>query len=74
MILSHLSITLIDNPNSVMVNNPFLTVVRGDFNAKTSLLYNNDITTYEGSKIDGATSQFRLNQIIKEPTHLIGDS
>ena len=74
MILSHLSITLIDNPNSVMVNNPFLTVVRGDFNAKTSLLYNNDITTYEGSKIDGATSQFRLEQIIKEATHLIGDS
>ena len=35
---------------------------------------NNDITTYEGSKIDGVTSQFGLHQIIKEPTHFIGDS
>ena len=32
-----------------------------------------DITTYEGSKIDGVTSQFGLQQIIKEPTYFIGD-
>ena len=57
-----------------MVNNPFLTVVLGDFNAKTSLWYNNDITTYEDSKIGGVTSQSGLEQIIKEPTHIIGDS
>ena len=54
--------------------NPFLTVVLGDFNAKLSLWYNNDISTYEGSKIDGVTSQFGLEQIIKEPTHIIGES
>ena len=29
---------------------------------------------YEGYKIDGITSTFGLQQIIKEPTHLIGDS
>ena len=27
-----------------------------------------------GSKIDGVTSQFGLHQIIKKPTHFIGDS
>ena len=27
-----------------------------------------------GSKIDGVTSKFGLHQIIKEPTHFIGDS
>ena len=43
------------NLDSVMANNPFLTVVLGDWNAKLSLWYNNDITTYEASKIDGAT-------------------
>ena len=43
------------NLDSDIVNNPFLIVVLGDFNAKTSLWYNNDITTYEGSKIDGVT-------------------
>ena len=62
------------NLDSVMVNNPFLTVVLGDFNATSSLWYNRDITTYEVSKIDGAASQFGLEKIIKEPTHIIGDS
>ena len=56
-----------------MVNNPFLTVVLGDFNVKTSLWYNGDITTYEDSRTDGVTSQSGLQQIIKESTHIIGD-
>ena len=29
---------------------------------------------YEGSKIDGITCTFRLQQIINEPAHIIGDS
>ena len=62
------------NLDSIMTNNPFLTVILGDFNAKSSLRYNNDITTYEGSKIDGVTSQFGLQQKIKETTHISGDS
>ena len=41
-----------------MINNPFLTVVLVDFNAKLNLWYNSDITTYQGSKTDGVTSQF----------------
>ena len=44
------------NFDSVTVNSPFLAVILGDFNAKLSPLCNNDITTYEGSKIDGVTS------------------
>ena len=54
-----------------MVNNRYLTVILGDFNAKSSLWCNNAITTYECSKIDGVTSQFGLQQIIKEPTRFI---
>ena len=57
-----------------MVNNPFRTVILSDFNAKSSLWYNNDITAYQGSKSDDVTSQFGLQQIIKELTHFIGDS
>ena len=53
------------NLNSVMVNNPFLTVILGDFNAKSSLWYNNDITTHEGSKTDGVISKFGLQQIYR---------
>ena len=41
---------------------------------RSSLWYNNDVTSYEGSKIDSVTSQFGLQQIIKEPTHFIEDS
>ena len=62
------------NIDSVMVNNPFLTLILGHFNAKSSLWCNNDITTYEGSKFDGVTTQFGLQQVIKEPTPFIGDS
>ena len=51
-----------------MVNNPFLTVILGDVNAKSSLWCNSNIATYEGSKTDGVTSQFGLQQIIKEST------
>ena len=36
--------------------------------------YQNDITTFEGCKIDTATSQFGLSQIIKEPTHILSNS
>ena len=50
------------------------TVILGDFNAKSSFWYNNDITAYEDSAIDGATFQFGFQQIIKEPTRIISDS
>ena len=62
------------NLDSVMVNNPFLTVILGNFNAKSILWYNIDVTLYEGSKTDGVTSKFGLQQIIKEPTHLSSPS
>ena len=62
------------NLDSVIVDNPFLTVALDDFNAKSSLLYNSDITTHEDSKIDGVISQIGLQKMIKQPTHIIGDS
>ena len=55
-------------------NNPFLIVAIGDFNAKTTNWYKNDTTSYEGLKIDAITSQFGLQQLINEPTHLTGNS
>ena len=58
------------NLDTVSANNPFLTVVLGDFTAKSNLWYKNDKTTNEGSKIDGIASQFGLHQLINEPSHL----
>ena len=49
-------------------------VFLGDFNTKSSNWYNHDKTACEGSKIDAVTSQFGLQQLIKEPTHILGNS
>ena len=57
------------NLEHIANKSPFLIVVVGDFNARMQDWHQNDITTFEGCKIDIATSQFGLSQIIKEPTH-----
>ena len=62
------------NIDTATTHNTFLTVVLCDFNAKSNLWFKGDKATYEGSKIDGITSAFGLQQIINEPTHIIGDS
>ena len=62
------------NLDSVMVHKYLSTVALVGFNAKSSLCYNNDTATYKGSKTNGWTLQFGLQQIIKEPTQIIGDS
>ena len=56
--------------DTIVNKNPFLIVALGDFNAKTTNWYKNDINSYEGLKIDTITSQFGLQQIINEPTYL----
>ena len=56
--------------DAVLATNPFLIAVIGDFNAKSSNLYTGDTTTSKGSKIEAITSQFGLQQIINEPTHI----
>ena len=55
--------------DSIINKNPFLVVALGDFNAKTTNWYKNDINSYEGLKIDIITSQFGLQQLINESTH-----
>ena len=59
------------NLDSVALRNPYLIVVLGDFNAQTKGWYSLGKTTYEGTRIDGITSQFGLEQLILEPTHII---
>ena len=52
-----------------MQRNPFLVVAIGDFNAKSSNWCCHDKTNFEGDAVENLTSQFRLHQVIKEPTH-----
>ena len=60
--------------DAVSATNPFLIVAIGDFNAKSSNWYTGDTTTSEVSKIEAITSQFGLQQIIDEQTHIQGQS
>ena len=52
----------------------FVIVVLRDFNERMEGWYQNDITTFEGCKIDITTSQFGLSQTVKEPTHNLSNS
>ena len=58
------------------INNrkPSLSVITGDFNARCSSWWSNDINTTEGLKLFSSTSSNGLTQIIKEPTHIQANS
>ena len=62
------------NLDALSANNPFLTVMIGDFNAKSSNWYLNDVTSFEGSQIEFLASQFAMSQVINEPTHILDNS
>ena len=62
------------NLDVLSANNPFLTVMIGDFNAKSSNWYLNDVTSFEGSQIEFLASQFAMSQVINEPTHILDNS
>ena len=60
--------------DSDALRNLNLIVVLGDFNAQTNGWYPLGKTAYERTRIDGVTSRFGLEQLIIEPTHIIGES
>ena len=49
---------------------PFLSVITGDFNARSSSWWSEDIDTTEGSKLFSLTSSDGFSQLINEPTHI----
>ena len=61
------------NLDSIVHRNPYLIVVLGEFNAQTKGWYPLGKSTYQSTRIDGITSQFGLDQLIHEPTHIIGE-
>ena len=62
------------NLDALLANNPFLTVMIGNFNAESSNWYLNDITSFAGTQIEFLASQFAVSQLIKEPTHILDNS
>ena len=49
---------------------PYLILVTGDFNARSSPWWWDDINITEGPKLLSLTSSNRFQQIINEPTHM----
>ena len=49
---------------------PFLSIVTGDFNARSSSWWPNDINTAEGTKLFSIASSNGFSQLINEPTHI----
>ena len=54
--------------------NPFLTVVFGDFNAKSKSWCAQDNTNFRAITIENLRSQLGLRQLIKEATHVLESS
>ena len=50
---------------------PYLIDALDDFNVKSYNWYKHNKTTYQGSKVDAITSQFGLQQLIKEQTRVL---
>ena len=51
-----------------------MTIVLGDFNAKSNNWCKSDITSIEGSKVDTMSNSYGLNQLIQEATHILNSS
>ena len=58
------------NLDTIVANNPFSTVVFCDFNFKSKLSCKSYKISHNGSEINDITSQFKLKQLINEPTYI----
>ena len=56
--------------NDMNERKPFLSVITGDFNARSSSWWSEDIYTIEESKLFSLTSSNGFSQLINEPTHI----
>ena len=61
-------------PNQISDELPICSIVTGDFNARCSRWWRNDITNFAGKEIDFLTSSAGYSQIIYKPTHVINKS
>ena len=62
------------NLETLCQNNPFLTVLIGDLNAKSKNWYCEHKSSHEGNAIENVTAQSGSQQIINEPTHISNTS
>ena len=54
--------------------NPFVSMIIGDFNARSNNWCSSDKTTYEGKNLESLTSQCGFKQVISDPIHILESS
>ena len=69
--MKHLQITSSSTWMQLQKHNLVLIVLLSDLNAKLSKWYENDSTSYEGTKIYSFTFKFGMQQPIHEPTYTL---
>ena len=57
-------------PNNIAKSSPLLTVILGDFNARSTSWWVNDKTTIEGAHLEVLTTLHGFKQLTLVPTHL----
>ena len=60
--------------NYIPNRNPFVSIIIGDFNARSKNWCFSDKTTYEGKKLESLTSQCGFKQAVSDPTHILESS
>ena len=55
-------------------SNSLLTIILGDFNARSSIWWKEDKTTKESTHLEALTSLHNFDQLVSEPTHILSNS
>ena len=63
-----------DMLSSVLLSKSQFTVILGDFNARSSTWWSNDITNINGTLIDSLTTTHGFKQLISDSTHILPQS
>ena len=58
----------------IVNRNPFVSIIIGDFNARSNNWCSSDKTTYEGKKLESLTFQCGFKQVYSDPTHILESS
>ena len=66
--------SILSNFCQILLQKNCFIIVKGDFNARATVWWRNNITTTEGTNIDSTASSFGLSQIICDAIHILSTS
>ena len=66
--------SILSNFCQILLQKNCFIIVNGDFNAKATVWWRNNITTTEGTNIDSTASSYGLSQIICDAIHILSTS